>query len=91
MLTHANLHFSGAAAHAAAYVPGVNRGLGTLPLSHAYGLLVTIAGLHSPEPGIAVLLRWFDPDAFLDPRGRAPAAGQRGGADDASDPPLQAA
>jgi long-chain acyl-CoA synthetase len=65
MLTHANLYFSGAAAHAAAYVPGVNRGLGALPLSHAYGLLVTIAGLHSPEPGIAVLLRWFDPDAFL--------------------------
>ncbi len=66
MLSHANLHFSGAAAHAAAYVPGVIRGLGTLPLSHAYGLLVTISSLHSPERGIAVLLRWFDPDAFLE-------------------------
>ena len=38
---------------------------GTLPLSHSYGLLVTIAGLHSPERGVAVLLRWFDPAAFL--------------------------
>lgn len=66
MLSHANLYFTGAAAHAAAYVPGVNRALAALPLSHAYGLLVTIAGLHSPERGIAVLQSWFDPDAFLE-------------------------
>jgi long-chain acyl-CoA synthetase len=65
MLTHANLDFAGAAAHAAAYVPGVNRALMTLPLSHSYGLLVTLAGLHSPERGVAVLMRWFDPQAFL--------------------------
>ena len=65
MLTHANLHFSGRAAHDAAHVPGVNRGLATLPLSHSYGILVTIAAMHNPEPGIAVLLRWFDPAAFL--------------------------
>jgi long-chain acyl-CoA synthetase len=65
MLTHANLHFSGGAAHAAAHVPGVNRALATLPLSHSYGILVTIAALHSPEPGVGVLLRWFDPGAFL--------------------------
>jgi long-chain acyl-CoA synthetase len=65
MLSHANLHFTGRAAHEAAYVPGVNRALTTLPLSHAYGLLVTLAGLHHPEQGIAVLLRWFDVDAFL--------------------------
>jgi long-chain acyl-CoA synthetase len=65
MLSHANLFFAGSAAHRAAYVPGINRGLGTLPLSHSYGLLVTVAGLHSPEQGIAVLVRWFDPDVFL--------------------------
>jgi long-chain acyl-CoA synthetase len=65
MLSHANLDFSGRAAHAAAYVPGINRGLAALPLSHAYGLLVTIAGMHSPERGIAVLMRWFEPVAFL--------------------------
>ena len=64
MLTHANLHYTGAAAHASAYVPGITRGLGTLPLSHAYGILVTISGMHHPEPGFAVLLRWFDPVAF---------------------------
>ena len=65
MLSHANLHFSGGAAHTSAHVPGVNRALATLPLSHSYGILVTIAALHSQEPGIAVLLRWFDPEAFL--------------------------
>jgi long-chain acyl-CoA synthetase len=65
MLSHANLYFSGHAAHAASYVPGLTRNLTTLPLSHAYGMLVTVAGMHSPERGMAVLLRWFDPGAFL--------------------------
>jgi long-chain acyl-CoA synthetase len=66
MLTHANLSFTGEAAHRSAYVPGINRGILSLPLSHAYGLLVTIAGLFNPEPGIAVLLRWFDPQLYLE-------------------------
>ena len=66
MLTHANLDFSGGAAQASGYVPGINRALATLPLSHSYGLLVTTAALHSPEQGVAVLLRWFDPVAFLE-------------------------
>jgi long-chain acyl-CoA synthetase len=66
MLSHANLYYSGAAAQQASHVPGVNRSLVTLPLSHSYGLLVTIGGMHSPEIGIAVLLRWFDPVAFLE-------------------------
>jgi long-chain acyl-CoA synthetase len=65
MLSHANLFYSGKSAHEAAYVPGVNRALTTLPLSHAYGLLVTITGMHSPERGISVLLEWFDPATFL--------------------------
>ncbi len=65
MLSHANLFFSGRSAHEAAHVPGVNRALMTLPLSHSYGILVTLAAMHNPEPGVSVLLRWFDPDAFL--------------------------
>ncbi len=65
MLSHANLHFSGRSAQAAAHVPGVNRALMTLPLSHSYGILVTVAAMHSPEAGVAALLRWFDPEAFL--------------------------
>ncbi len=66
MLTHANLDFTGAAAQGASYVPGINRGLTSLPLSHAYGMLVTIAGMHSPERGVGVLMRWFDPVGFLE-------------------------
>jgi long-chain acyl-CoA synthetase len=66
MLTHANLDFTGAAAHDSGHVPGVNRALTTLPLSHAYGLLVTLAGMHSQEQHVTVLLRWFDPVAFLE-------------------------
>jgi long-chain acyl-CoA synthetase len=65
MLSHANLHFSGRAADDAAHVAGVNRALATLPLSHSYGILVTIVAMHNPEPGVAVLLRWFEPRAFL--------------------------
>jgi long-chain acyl-CoA synthetase len=65
MLSHANLYFSGHAAQVASHVPGVNRAMMTLPLSHAYGMLVTVSGMHSPESGIVVLLRWFDPNAFL--------------------------
>jgi long-chain acyl-CoA synthetase len=66
MLTHANLAFTGQAAHKSSHVPGINRGLGTLPLSHAYGLLVTIAGLYNPERTVGVLLPWFDPTVFLE-------------------------
>jgi long-chain acyl-CoA synthetase len=66
MLTHSNLHYTGQAGHQSAYVPGLNRALIPLPLSHAYGLLVTITGMHSPEQGVAVLMRWFEPQAFLE-------------------------
>ncbi|HEY2316728.1 MAG TPA: AMP-binding protein [Solirubrobacteraceae bacterium] len=66
MLSHANLWFSGRQAHDAAHVPGVIRNLTTLPLSHAYGLLVTIAGMHTTERAVNVLLRWFEPTAFLE-------------------------
>jgi long-chain acyl-CoA synthetase len=65
MLSHDNLYFSGHAGHDAGHVPGINRSLATLPLSHAYGLLVTIVGMHSEEQGVAALLRWFDPQEFL--------------------------
>jgi long-chain acyl-CoA synthetase len=66
MLSHANLWFSGRQAHDAAHVAGITRNLTTLPLSHAYGLLVTIAGMHNPDRWSNVLLRWFDPTAFLE-------------------------
>jgi long-chain acyl-CoA synthetase len=66
MLTHANLAYTGSAVQEAAHVPGVSRGLMTLPLSHSYGMLVTISAMYSPESPVTVLLRWFDPRVFLE-------------------------
>jgi long-chain acyl-CoA synthetase len=66
MLSHANLWEVGKSAQESGHVPGLVRTLVPLPLSHSYGLLVTVAGMHAPEPGAAVLMRWFDPGSFLD-------------------------
>ncbi|HUA44673.1 MAG TPA: AMP-binding protein [Solirubrobacteraceae bacterium] len=65
MISHAGLHFTGHAVQQAAHVGGVTRALTALPLAHAYGILITISGLHAPERPVTVLLRWFDPGAFL--------------------------
>jgi long-chain acyl-CoA synthetase len=56
-----------AAAWAAKLSRGDDRqvGLLPLPLSHAYGLMVSVLGLHATEPGAGVLMRWFDPAEFL--------------------------
>jgi long-chain acyl-CoA synthetase len=64
-LTHASLDAAGAAGYAAAYRPGRRNGLLPLPLAHAYGLMVSVTGLHAREPGKSVLMRWFDPAGFL--------------------------
>ncbi len=66
MLTHESLYYTGHAGHESGHVPGLNRVLIPLPLSHAYGLLVTVVGMHSPEKGVGVLMRWFEPQAFLE-------------------------
>jgi long-chain acyl-CoA synthetase len=65
MLSHENLWFAGKAAQDAGHVPGVTRGLTSLPLSHAFGLLVTVVGLHATEPPSVVLMRWFDAASWL--------------------------
>jgi long-chain acyl-CoA synthetase len=65
-LSHASLDAAGSAAAEAAFSPGRNRGLLPLPLAHAYGLLVTVGGLHAREPGQSVLMRWFDPAGWID-------------------------
>jgi long-chain acyl-CoA synthetase len=65
MLSHANLWHAGKSGHDAGYLPEITRGLNALPLSHAYGLLVTAIGLHAEQPNVTVLMRWFDPQRFL--------------------------
>jgi len=64
-LTHAGLDASGRAASDASYRAGATRTLLPLPLAHAYGLLVTVAGLHPHEPASTVLMRWFDPAGWV--------------------------
>jgi len=66
MLSHESLWRAGDAAQRVGHLPGVTRGLGSLPLSHAFGLLVTVVGLHQPEPGVGVLMRWFQPGTWLE-------------------------
>ncbi|HVQ91311.1 MAG TPA: AMP-binding protein [Mycobacteriales bacterium] len=63
-LTHANLWYAGWSSRQRSYVPGVVRGITALPLSHAYGILVTVGGLHTTEPLFNVLQRWFDPASW---------------------------
>ena len=65
MLTHANLWEAGRRGHEAGNVPGIVRALICLPLAHAFGLLVLAIGLQSDERPQSVLMRWFDPEAWL--------------------------
>jgi long-chain acyl-CoA synthetase len=64
-LSHANLAHAGGASRSVSHIPGLVRGQTGLPLSHAFGLLVTVGALHAPEAGSSVLQRWFEPASFL--------------------------
>jgi long-chain acyl-CoA synthetase len=66
MLSHENLWFAGKSAHDAGSVPGIVRSLTALPLSHAFGLLVTVIGFHVRERNASVLMRWFAPAVWLE-------------------------
>jgi len=64
-LTHANLFWCGWAANQNTERFDVNTALVPLPLAHAYGLLVFCGGFHRDEGGRIILMRWFDPAAWL--------------------------
>ncbi len=55
MLSHENLFACGKASQEASYEPAITSSIVPLPLSHAFGLIVTIVGLHSPTRGASVL------------------------------------
>lgn len=65
MLTHRGLQHVGRAGAAVSHIPGASRTLLPLPLSHAYGLLISVIGLHVHEPAESILMRWFDPAGFV--------------------------
>jgi long-chain acyl-CoA synthetase len=64
MLSHGNVAFDARAGIEAAEVGDREVGLSALPLAHSFGILVAATGLF--VKGYGVLLRWFDPFAFLD-------------------------
>ncbi len=64
-LSHRALAWTGKSTWEVAHVPGVTRTLTPLPLSHAYGMLVSIAALFATEPGLAIIQRWFDAEEWL--------------------------
>ena len=65
MLSHRNLYACAESAFAASDAPGLTRAITPLPLSHAYGMIVTLVGFHATERGLGVLQRWFDPPGLL--------------------------
>ncbi len=66
MLSHRGLWESGRGINVVAESMTSTRSLLPLPLSHAYGLIVTIGGLHSSRRMVSVLQRWFDPTGWLE-------------------------
>jgi len=64
-LTHANLFWCGWAANQNSERANVNTALVPLPLAHAYGLLVFCVGFHRDQGARTILMRWFDPAAWL--------------------------
>jgi len=66
MISHDALSAAAWAATATSYDESLSSALLPLPLSHVYGLMVSVMGLHLPGPGTSVLMRWFDPVGWLE-------------------------
>ncbi|WGL51728.1 AMP-binding protein [Nocardioides sp. BP30] len=66
MLSHRNLWEAGRGMDAVARSTGSTRTLLALPLSHAFGLNVLVAGLHADERPVSVMQRWFDARGWLE-------------------------
>ncbi len=66
MLSHENLWVCARSTYEATHQPGIDRLIIPLSLSHAYGLVVTVAGMHAAAPWVVVLQRWFEPVTFLE-------------------------
>jgi long-chain acyl-CoA synthetase len=65
MLSHRNLYYCSHSSHEASRTVEISAALTPLPLSHAYGMIVTLVGFHATEQTLGVLQRWFDPAEFL--------------------------
>ncbi|MEZ0579420.1 class I adenylate-forming enzyme family protein [Nocardioides sp. MH1] len=66
MLSHRGLWEAGSGMNRVAETMGTTRSLLPLPLSHAFGLNVLVAGLHSERHQVSVMQRWFDAQGWLE-------------------------
>jgi long-chain acyl-CoA synthetase len=66
MLSHRGLWESGRGIELATRTTNATRSVLPLPLSHAYGLIVSIGAWHAERRHVRVLQRWFDPVGWLD-------------------------
>jgi len=66
MISHNALSAAAWAATATSWEEDLSSALLPLPLSHVYGLMVSVMSLHAPGPGTSVLMRWFDPATWLE-------------------------
>lgn len=66
MLSHRGLWEAGSGMDKVARTMSSTRSLLPLPLSHAFGLNVLVAGLHSDREHVSVMQRWFDPQGWLE-------------------------
>jgi long-chain acyl-CoA synthetase len=64
-LTHAGLYWCGSAAHEQSVRANVTSSVLSLPLAHAYGLLVICGGMHRTDHTKTILMRWFDPAGWV--------------------------
>jgi len=65
MISHDALSAASWAATSTSHGEALRCMLQPLPLSHVYGLMVSVMALHSPDPQTTVLMRWFDPADWL--------------------------
>ena len=65
MISHDALSAASWAATSTSHGEALRSSLLPLPLSHVYGLMVSVMALHSPDPGTTVLMRWFDAAGWL--------------------------
>ncbi|MFI2708319.1 class I adenylate-forming enzyme family protein, partial [Nocardioides sp. CER28] len=66
VLSHHNLWAAGSGMQDVARASDTTRMLLPLPLSHAFGLNVLVAGLHADRRHVSVMQRWFDAKGWLE-------------------------
>ena len=65
MLTHRGLWFGGYSLHETGKDQDATRSILPLPLSHAFGLMVSVAGMHAEKPRMAAMQRWFNAEDWV--------------------------